>query len=163
VPTTSLSRKAAAQVLQESWRSIGAAVTVTAVDFPVFQQRLGKGDFDSYVAAYLDEPSPRSLGDQWSRSGWEALNFGRYTNPKFDRLLQQVIDATTPEIAHRTWREAMDTLNADAPALFLYAPTNVAAIAHRLQGVTLDPYSWLSGLRDWRLDQERSRALDATQ
>ena len=161
VPTTSLTRKAVAQVLQESWRGIGATVTVTAVDFPVFQQRLGKGEFDSYVAAYLDEPSPRSLGDQWSRSGWDALNYGRYANPQFDRLLQEVMDATTPEAARLAWREAMDTLNADAPALFLYAPTNVAAVARRLQGVAIDPYSWLSGLRDWRLDQERSRALDA--
>ena len=37
----------------------------------------------------------------------------------------------------------MDTLNADAPALFLYAPANSAVVARRLEGVEIDPYSWL--------------------
>jgi hypothetical protein len=45
----------------------------------------------------------------------------------------------------------MDTLNADAPALFLYAPTNVAAVATRVQHVTIDPFSWLSGMTGWAL------------
>ena len=55
-----------------------SASTVTAVDFPVFQERLARGKFDAYIGAYLDEPSPRGLADQWSRSGWGVLNYGRY-------------------------------------------------------------------------------------
>ena len=51
--------------------------------------------------------------------------------------------------AGRLYREAIDTLNADAPALFLYAPANAAVVARRLEGVEIDPYSWLSGLRRW--------------
>jgi hypothetical protein len=53
---------------------VGVEATVTAVDFPVFQQRLARGRFDSYIGAWLDEPSPRSLADQWTRAGWSALN-----------------------------------------------------------------------------------------
>jgi hypothetical protein len=41
-------------------------------------------------------------------------------------------------------------LNADAPAIFLYAPANIAVAAERIENVTIDPYSWASGLRDWR-------------
>ena len=48
----------------------GVKATVTTVEFPVFQERLAKGRFDSYIGAYLDEPSPRGLGDQWTRAGW---------------------------------------------------------------------------------------------
>jgi hypothetical protein len=44
----------------------------------------------------------------------------------------------------------MDTLNADAPALFLYAPVQVAGVSRRIEGITIDPYSWLSGLHTWR-------------
>ena len=40
----------------------------------------------------------------------------------------------------------MDTLNADAAALFLYAPVNVAAVSRRVEGFELNPYSWLAGL-----------------
>jgi ABC-type transport system substrate-binding protein len=45
----------------------------------------------------------------------------------------------------------MDTLNADAPAIFLYAPANVAVVSRRVEGVEIDPYSWAIGLRTWRI------------
>jgi hypothetical protein len=43
----------------------------------------------------------------------------------------------------------MDTLNADAPAIFLYAPSNKAVVSRRIGNVRIDPYSWASGLREW--------------
>jgi hypothetical protein len=45
----------------------------------------------------------------------------------------------------------MDTLNADAPAVFLLAPSQVAAINKRVTGLEIDPYSWLTGLRATRI------------
>jgi ABC-type transport system substrate-binding protein len=45
----------------------------------------------------------------------------------------------------------MDTLNADAPGVFLYTPVNAAAVSSRLGGVEIDPYSWLATLPEWRL------------
>ena len=46
----------------------------------------------------------------------------------------------------------MDTLNADAPALFLYSPVNMAVLSRRVQNVKIAPFSWASGLRQWRAD-----------
>jgi ABC-type transport system substrate-binding protein len=109
-------------------------------------QRLGRGEFDSYIGSWLDEPSPRGLAEQWTTSGLGALNYGRYSNPAFDRLFGQAIEARDVSSAHRLWRAALDTLNADAPALFLYAPVNTAAVARRVEGLTINPYSWLSEL-----------------
>jgi len=104
---------------------------------------------DSYIGAWLDEPSPRGLAEQWTRAGWAALNYGHYDNPRFDALFRRAAHAGTPAEAGRLYREAMDTLNADAPAIFLYAPANAAVVARRLDGVEIDPYSWISGLRRW--------------
>ena len=56
-----------------------------------------------------------------------------------------------PAAARRLYTEAMDTLNADAPAIFLYTPSNAAAVSRRLEGVEIDPYSWVSGLPQWRV------------
>jgi len=150
VPSTSPTRRQLAVALQAMWQAVGAAVTVTAVDFPVFQERLGQGRFDAYIGAWLDEPSPRGLADQWTRAGWDALNYGHYANPAFDSLFDWAGRAHDVADARRLYREAMDTLNADAPALFLYAPANTAAVSTRLEGVRIDPYSWVSGLRRWR-------------
>ncbi|HEY5939951.1 MAG TPA: ABC transporter substrate-binding protein, partial [Gemmatimonadales bacterium] len=161
VPATSPTRRQLALVIQEAWRKAGVNATVTTVEFPVFQERLAKGRFDSYIGAYLDEPSPRSLGDQWSKAGWGVLNYGRYGNPVFDSLLVRARQQADVVTARRQWREAMDTLNADAPAIFLYAPANRAAVQRRLKDVKLDPYSWLSGLREWGIDREKALARDS--
>jgi peptide/nickel transport system substrate-binding protein len=155
VPVTSPARRMFAVAIQAAWRKIGVASTVTAVDFPVFQERLAQGRFDTYIGAYLDEPSPRGLADQWSRSGWGMLNYGRYANASFDSLLTAAGAESDVATAGRLWREAMDTLNADAAAIFLYAPVNVAAVNRRLGNVTIDPYSWLSTLPDWEVSGER--------
>jgi peptide/nickel transport system substrate-binding protein len=151
VPSTSWVRKQAAVMLQEAWRRVGAQVTVTSVDFPVFEERIRLGRFDSYIGAYLDEPSPRGIADQFSRSGWDRLNYGRYANPVFDSLLADADHQRSMADARRLYQEALDTLNADAPALFLYTPTNVAAIRRTLTGVQINAYAWLADLPDWEI------------
>jgi peptide/nickel transport system substrate-binding protein len=152
VPATSATRRQLAVAIQEAWRKAGVPATVTTVEFPVFQERLAKGRFDSYIGAYLDEPSPRGLRDQWTRAGWPALNYGHYGNPVFDSLVEVASREENAGRAKAIWREAMDTLNADVPAIFLYSPANVAAVSRRLTDVEIDPYSWASELRSWKLE-----------
>lgn len=161
VPATSSTRRNIAVALQEAWRRLGAEVNVTVVDGPVFQERLGAGRFDSYVGAYLDEPSPRGLVDQWTRSGWGALNYGRYGNPAFDSLLSRAAREPDRKQARALYREAMDTINADAPAIFLYALTNTAAVHRRLRHVVIDPFSWLSTLPRWSIAPEARLPRDS--
>jgi ABC-type transport system substrate-binding protein len=86
VPGTSVARRNLAQVIQEMWRRAGVTATITSVDFPVFQERLRTGRFQTYVGAWLDEPSPRQLADQWTSAGIGVVNFGHYRNPVFDSL-----------------------------------------------------------------------------
>jgi peptide/nickel transport system substrate-binding protein len=155
VPGTSTTRREIATAIQAAWRSVGAKVSVTPVDFPVFQERLGRGRFDSYIGAWLDEPSARGLADQWTGAGWSAINYGRYANPAFDSLFRRAVREHDPARARRLYTEAMDTLNADAPAIFLYTPGSAAAVSRRLEGVEIDPYSWLSGLARWRVRRDR--------
>jgi peptide/nickel transport system substrate-binding protein len=151
VPSTSTPRRRAAEAVQAQWKAAGVDGVIRLVDFPVMQQSIGAGTFDAFVGAWLDEPSPRGLADQWSRSGWSALNYGHYSNPVVDSLLAAAGRATDPAEAGRLYRVVLDTLNADAPAMFLFAPTSIAAVSRRLEEVTINPYSWLSGLPRWRL------------
>ncbi len=150
VPSSSVTRREVAVLLQEAWRRAGAEVTVTAVDFPVFEQRLRKGQFDAYIGAYLDEPTARGLADQWSRAGWQGINYGHYANRAFDSLLTRAAATGDVPLARRLYREALDTLNADAPAIFLYNLVNTAAIRRTLANVEIDPYAWSRTLPAWR-------------
>ena len=161
VPATSSTRRNVAVALQEAWRRLGADVSVTVVDGPVFQERLGAGRFDSYVGAYLDEPSARGLVDQWTRSGWGGLNYGRYGNPAFDSLLSRAGRESDRTRSAALYHEAMDTINADAPAIFLYALTNTAAVHRRLRHVVIDPFSWLATLPRWTVAPEARLPRDS--
>jgi ABC-type transport system substrate-binding protein len=138
------------------WRAVGVKASVTIVDFPVFQQRLRTGKFESYIAASLDEPSPRGLGDQWTSAGIGVLNYSHYRSPAFDSLFRRASSISgSVSAAGAAWREAMTQLNQDAPAIWLYTPTNVAAVSKRVQNVTIDPYSWLGSVRRWKLSGEK--------
>ena len=156
VPGTSPARRSLAQILLEQWRQVNVPATITSVDFPVFQERLRTGRFESFVGAWLDEPSPRGIGEQWTAAGVGGLNYGKYRNRAFDSLVGRALAAgRDPARARRIWREAMDTLNADAPAIWLYTPVNVAAASTRVEGLRIDPYSWLAALPEWRLGPAR--------
>jgi len=156
VPATSSARRNLAQVIQEMWRRVGVRTSVTSVDFPVFQQRLRTGKFDSFVGAWLDEPSPRGLGPQWTTGGIGVLNYCHYSNPAFDSLFRRAAELRgTPPLVRAAWREALDTLNADMPAIWLYTPTNVAGASRRIAGLSIDPYSWLATLPSWSLNGRR--------
>jgi ABC-type transport system substrate-binding protein len=152
VPSTSTVRKRYAEALQAAWKPLGVAATVTAVDFPVFQQRLADGRFDSYVGAYLDEPSPRGIVEQWTTRGIGVLNHGRWSNPSFDAGVDSALAAPDLATARRRWRAALDTLAADAPAIFLYTPEQRAAVQRRIGGVEINPFSWLEGVERWTVD-----------
>jgi peptide/nickel transport system substrate-binding protein len=150
VPGSSVARRNLAQVVQEMWRRVGVAATVTSVDFPVFQERLRTGRFQSFVGAWLDEPSPRGLGDQWTSKGIGGLNYTRYRSARFDSLFQRAAGFRGDSAsAQRAWQEAITQLNADVPAIWLYSPMNVAGVSKRVHGIEIDPYSWLSGLPEW--------------
>jgi peptide/nickel transport system substrate-binding protein len=149
VPSTSPSRRRIAEVLQESWRRVGVTVTITAVEFPVFQERLAGGKFDSYIGAYLDEPTMRGLTEQWGASGFAALNYGHYADPAVDSLLTLAGTRRDTAEAGPLYREALSTLNADAPAIFLYTPMSASAFRRDIGNVTIDPYSWLTTLPEW--------------
>ncbi len=150
VPSTSPTRRRIAEALQEAWRRVGAAATITVVDFPVFQERLAQGKFDSYIGAYLDEPTMRGLAEQWGRSGFESENYGHYDNPGVDSLLTLAGSTSDTAVAGPLYREALSALNADAPAIFLYTTMSASAFRRDITNVTIDPYAWLATLPEWR-------------
>jgi len=151
VPSTSGVRRQLAEGIQEMWRRVGVRASVTAVDFPVFQERLARSQFDAMIGAWLDEPSPRTLVDQWTRAGFDVLNYGRYANPTFDSLLAAASSARTAQAAKPIWKQAIEVLNDDAGAVFLYTPTSVAVLSRRVSGVTIDPFSWLAAVSLWQV------------
>src|SRR2546425_9116140 len=136
VPTTSVLRRQYARLLQEQYRAIGVKVDIDELEGAVVNQRAATGKFDSAILSRANDPSPSSgIAQSWTRAGFGGSNFGRYYNPELERLVDRAVTANTREQARALWRAAMETVNADAPGIFLYALDNVAPAHMRAQTV----------------------------
>jgi len=156
VPTTSVLRKQYALLLQEQFRAIGVHAEIDAVEGAIVSQRTKSGTFDTAILSRSNDPSPSSgIAQSWTRAGFGGSNFGRYYNPEFERLVDRAVTATTRERARPLWRAAIETLNADAPGVFLYALDNLAAVHKRVDNVQFRPDSWAALLRTWRIPPDR--------
>jgi ABC-type transport system substrate-binding protein len=66
-----------------------------------------------------------------------------------DSLLALAATKGDTAVAGPLYRQALSTLNADAPAIFLYTPMSASAFRRDIGNVTIDPYSWLATLGEW--------------
>ncbi|HWC73739.1 MAG TPA: ABC transporter substrate-binding protein [Gemmatimonadales bacterium] len=156
VPSTSVLRRQYARLLQEQFRLLGIHVDIDEVDPSVLQQRLTSGKYDAAILSRSNDPSPSSgITQTWTRAGIGGSNYARYSSPEFDRLVDGAIAATSRDQSKRLWRAAMETINADAPAIFLYALGNMAGIHRRVDNVQIRPDSWAALLRTWRIPSDR--------
>ena len=135
---------------------MGVDVALDEVDYPLFVERAHTGRFDALVNVWTTDPTPSSgVPQTWTQAGLGRSNYQRYANPAFDSLVDRAISAPTREPARRLWRRAIELLNQDAPAVFLFAPQNIAALPRRFANVTIRPDSWLALLRTWRVPADR--------
>ena len=162
VPTTSAVRRQYARLLQEQFRTIGAQVELDEVENAVMQQRATAGKFDAVLATWATDPTPTSnLADTWTRTGFGKANYGRYSNPAFERALARATAATGgPAATLAAWRDALRLLDDDAPGVWLFAPMSVAAVHRRVADVRIRPDSWWALVRTWRIPPNQQIARD---
>jgi peptide/nickel transport system substrate-binding protein len=164
-PTSSGSRHQYARLIQGQLKSLGVDIQIDEVDPVAFNQRLSAGLFDAALPAWNTDPTPSSsFAQRWTRAGWGRFNYSRYANPNLERLLgQATLSAADPRSAARAWRAVLDTLNQDAPGIWLFAPDNVAAVHNRVAGVTIRADSWWALVRTWRIPPDRLLDRDRTE
>ena len=157
MPTTSAIRKQYARLLQEQFRSAGVDMQIDEVELSVWQERARAGKFDALLATWITDPTPSSsLAQTWTRAGFGGSNYGRYDSPAFERLLARASrGATGADDARRAWRAAIEELNDDAPAIFLFAPDNIAAVHRRVADVRIRPDAPWALVHTWRVPPDR--------
>lgn len=143
LPNTSAIRQQLALQVQEQLRQVGIRLEVERFDFPLYNERRTAGRFDLDFASTSQDPSPTGLAQGWSCGG--ATNVGRFCDPVVDSLLAAAERATQPD----AWRAVLRRIEDDAPAVFMYAPSYMYAVARRFGNVRIRPESpWLA-LREW--------------
>jgi peptide/nickel transport system substrate-binding protein len=154
VPTSSQVRQQAAVIVQDELRRLGVEMRIQPLEFTVMERRTVAGDFDAAFVSRTIDPSPASLLQFW---GSGESNIGRYTSPAFDSLAAAATRARTRAEGGPLWRRALEQLNDDAPAVFIFSPRNNAAIGPRLENVSIRPDDWLATVTEWRVQTATDR------
>jgi peptide/nickel transport system substrate-binding protein len=146
-PTSSAIRRKLALLIQEQLRQIGLKLELQQMEFPVSLERRTAGKFDIDFTGTVQDPSPSGLTQAWTCTG--GTNVAKYCNPRVDSLLDIAISGRSKGDPARPWIEALQQIEADAPATFLYAPYYVYAIKRRYRNVSIMPASSWQLLRTW--------------
>ncbi|MEK7667543.1 MAG: ABC transporter substrate-binding protein [Gemmatimonadota bacterium] len=149
LPTTSRSRQDAAVLIQAQLRAIGVEMRLLPLEFALFEERSVRRDFDATFQARTLDASPASILQLFGGEGAHQSNYGGYASPTFDSLARRAIETPARAAALPLWRRALETLNDDAPALFVFSPPFSAAVHRRIEGVSIRPDEWLATVTAW--------------
>jgi peptide/nickel transport system substrate-binding protein len=131
-PMSSAARRRQAEILQEQLRRVGITMTLTGLDFGAYGERGRAHRFDTYFGSYGGDFSPSTIPEVWTTGA--GNNHGAYSNPRFDRIVQQALDAPDMATARARWVEAVNLVNRDIPAVWTTAsPANAGVHARFVQ------------------------------
>jgi ABC-type oligopeptide transport system substrate-binding subunit len=130
---------------------MGVHVNTDRMDDNAKNAREVRGDFDASLDAWIMASSPDAIRDAWTTSGIgkNGVNFGGYSNPRFDALLDSAL-TSDPTHTRERFSAAYRVINDDAPAVWLYEPNKVLGIHRRIRtGGQMRPDAWWFSLADW--------------
>ena len=163
-PTSSATRMRMAVLIQDQLKQVGAKAEIEGLEFGAFVDRQQKHTFDSYFGAWNVDPAPGSVRQTWSTAGIkgaEGSNFGAYSSPAFDALVDSALAQMDPAKARGYYQRAYQRIIDDAPAIWVYEPRFFAGAHKRLQPTGLRADGWWADLPEWtipagqRIDRDR--------
>jgi peptide/nickel transport system substrate-binding protein len=144
-------RTDAAVMIQEDLRRIGVEVRVRQMEFTTVLAKLRGRQFDAVVSAFNIDTSLDLTYAFHSGSIADGFNFGGYSNPEVDRLIE-VARASRDTIEQgRLLREIQGILHHEQPFTLLWEPQRLTGVSRRLRGVRPNPLSSFFGLEEWWL------------
>ncbi len=155
----------AGQILQANLASIGVSSNVIAEDFPALLRGVaawGQGDRSAddpnyHMANFLYTPPrmPDAYAYLWymyhsEAQGGRGRNLNFYQNPEVDALITK--GALAPDASARlaAYREAVDTIVADVPQVFVGTARKIYTVAADIGGFYMHP-TWYPAVRVYPL------------
>lgn len=164
VPSTSAIRRGMAVVLQSMLRQVGARVELAEVEPGRFLERQRTRRFDAVMMGWVVDPSPGTIRQLWSTAASRSAggsNSGGYESREFDLLVDSAVMARSAAGARVFYRRAYATINADAPAIWLFELVNYAGVQRRLRTPGLERYPWWSSIPRWAVAPGQRTARDS--
>lgn len=152
IPTSSMNRIRMGPLIQEQLRRMGIRVHLEQLEGATQGDKESRGAFDASLDSWTMGSSPDGIRGAWTSSGVgrNGVNYGSYSNPRFDALLDSALWAG-PSDARERFTMAYSIINDDAPAVWLYEPRKIIGIHRRIRTSGMRPDAWWTGLADWSI------------
>jgi len=152
IPTSSMNRIRMGPLIQEQLRRMGIQVHLEQLEAATENDREASGRFDAALASWVMASTPDGIKGTWGTSGIgkKGLNYGSYSNPLFDALLDSAL-ASGPVEARDRFTRAFRVINDDAPAVWLYEPRKIIAVHRRIRTTVIRPDAWWLDLANWHI------------
>jgi len=148
-----------AQIYQDSLKQIGVQMEIATLDSAAFFDRILKGNYQSAMLAWSNDPDPDLYSLFHSTQTPPAgLNIVNYANPEADQLLER--GRTTFDRARRVdmYHQLHDVIASDQPYLFMIQVGMKWAVDKRVKNVRVAKgvglFLWHPGPYDWWLAKE---------
>ena len=152
MPISSVNRMRLGQLIQEQLRRMGIRVNLEPLESATQTDREARGAFDASLGGWSMGASPDGIKGAWTTSGIgkNGVNYGSYSNPTFDALIDSALWAR-PSQARERFTMAFAVINEDAPAIWLFEPRKILGIHRRFRPARMRPDAWWAGLADWSI------------
>jgi len=78
-----------------------------------------------------------------------SRNFGSYSNPEVDRLLDEARDTLDPQAKKTALRQVHRLVSDDAPMVFLWTLDSYSAVRTSVRKVAIHPFYFFTWITDW--------------
>ncbi len=144
-------RTDATVMIQEDLRRIGVEARPRQIEWTTLVDKLGEGDFDAVLMAFTPDTSLDLTYAFHSDSIDDGFNFGGYSNPRLDRLIETARSSGDPGERRRLLWEIQGVIHEEQPFAFLWEPQTLYGVSRRLRGVRANSLDSYYRIEEWWL------------
>jgi peptide/nickel transport system substrate-binding protein len=130
-------------------RRVGVEASPRLYEFAAFVARHEAHDFDAFVGGWRESTKVDLRSVLHSAAARDGYNYGQYSDPELDAVIDRARDEPDRELARGLWRRAQEIVARDQPFTFLFEQDRLHAVRAGLAGFRPSARSALAGIEEW--------------
>lgn len=149
-PAENMLRRNVALLVQENLKKVGVSVKPRVMEFNAMIEPIQKHQFDGLVSG-LAIATNLSLYQTFHTNGKDAFNWGLYSNPEVDKLIEKIDAAVDPRTVKAEFDRVQEILHEDQPVTFTYESQRISGNRKRVKNLEPNALSFFFNMRNWEV------------
>lgn len=143
-----------AQIIQNSLKEVGINAEIETLENNTLLDQLKLGQFQMNTSIWIGgNQDPIFLRDLFASNESPdkkpgGRNRSRYSNPEFDKIVQEAVDSTDKAKSRELYVKAQEIVSRDLPLLPLWYPSNMVVASKRIGNIKINPSGDWSFIKD---------------